>query len=284
MRFSALAITPALLLTLALPTASFAVDKCQAKVNTKTGALEVSAAHVGANPRWGGDAGAVNVAFADVGTCFAGGKLSKCHLGAPGTLAERTPPEGCIVYVNDGGTPCAALIKGCTPGARMRNASFTALNDSRGVVFNGVFRPEADLHNVNLTGADLSGANLTQARLYNANLAHANLAGADLSGGGDLSDIDLSSANLTGANLSDAVLCFANLNNADLRGANLTGAEFGGANLLLADFGGADLTSVLWWGQGPTTCPDGTRSDTNGSSPQSCCAHLNGKVPAACSP
>lgn len=170
------------------PALSSAVDKCHVKVNPKTGALEVSATRVGANPKWGSDPGAVHVAFADTGTCFSRGALSKCHLGTPGTLAERTPPEGCIVYVNDGGTPCAALIKGCTPGARMRDASFTAVNDSRGVLFNGVFHP----------GAILTGANLTGA----------NLSAVDLSGG-----VDLSGANLTGA---------------DLSGANLTGAGMNG--------------------------------------------------------
>jgi len=48
-----------------------------------------------------------------------------------------------------------------------------------------------------------------------------------------------------------------------------------------ADFTGADLSEASWFN---VTCPDGTNGDTNGSSPPSCCDHLNGKVPSACTP
>ena len=40
-----------------------------------------------------------------------------------------------------------------------------------------------------------------------------------------------------------------------------------------ADVTGADLSGVTW---SQTTCPDETISDTNGSSPESCCANLQG--------
>jgi hypothetical protein len=104
-------------------------------MNPKTGALEVSASGVGASPRWGGTADNVKVLFSDEATCFVKGTLSKCHLGAPGTLAERTPPEGCVVYVvDDGAPPCEARLEGCLPGSRRRDASFVDANDQRGQI------------------------------------------------------------------------------------------------------------------------------------------------------
>jgi hypothetical protein len=100
---------------------SDAVERCQAKVNAKTGAVEVGARNVEGNPVWSGTAGGVAQPFEDVSTCFAGDKLKKCHLGDPGTDAERTPPSGCEVHVRDDGpSACAARIRGCTPGVRTR--------------------------------------------------------------------------------------------------------------------------------------------------------------------
>jgi hypothetical protein len=76
--------------------------------------------------------------------------------------------------------------------------------------------------------------------------------------------------NLTGANLTNQNLTNANLTNANLTNANLTGANLTGANLTGANLTGATLTGVTWSG---TTCPDGTLSSTNGTSPESCIGH-----------
>lgn len=104
--------------------------------------------------------------------------------------------------------------------------------------------------------------------------AAGNLEGADLRGapdffgvaGGNLRNADLSGLDLRGGD---------DFRNADLTGANLTGARLG------LHLSGANLSGVTW---GATQCPDATFSDTNGTSPESCCGHLGASVPAACSP
>ena len=121
----------------------------------------------------------------------------------------------------------------------------------------------ADLSEVNLSGAYLANINLSFASLFsndlsntilsNANLSDANLANADLSGadmtGADLSGAQLSIADLTGAilfgtNFSGADLSGANLEYADLSGSDLTGANLSGAYLLNADLSGAYLLNA----------------------------------------
>jgi hypothetical protein len=104
-----------------------AVNSCKARANPKTGAIEVSAVGIVGAPRWSGSPEGIGVSFPDEATCRAGRKLQRCHLGAPGTLAEITPPVECRVCVTDGGAePCCAFVSGCTPGIRPRDASFAA--------------------------------------------------------------------------------------------------------------------------------------------------------------
>jgi hypothetical protein len=128
--------------------------------------------------------------------------------------------------------------------------------------------------------ADLRGGNFQAADLFGVIALEADVRGADFSGSaivdGVLSFADASGANFAGADLSEAYLVGTNLTGANLAGANLTEALMAGANL-----NDADLSGVIW---SETLCPDETTSDTNGSSPESCCAHLQGSVPAACSP
>lgn len=107
-----------------------------------------------------------------------------------------------------------------------------------------------------------------------ANAAAGNLEGVNAAGA-EMNSEQLAGANLRNADLSGTDLGGTNLANADLSGANLAGAD------LRADLDGADLSNVTW---NATLCPDGTRSDTNGSSPESCCGNLQVGVPAACSP
>jgi hypothetical protein len=112
-----------------------AVEKCSAKVNAKTGAIEVSGRSVVGNPLWRRYAGATPLPFADADTCVGAGKFRKCHLGAPGTLEERAAPAACEIEVSDEGPDaCVARIPGCTPGLRdgepadlSSNSSFVTL-------------------------------------------------------------------------------------------------------------------------------------------------------------
>ena len=109
------------------PPAGQAVEKCKVQVNSKTGAVEVSATKVVGNPSWGIGPGDTTELFADEADCFdpSRGSLKKCHLGAPGTLAEKTLPSTCRLCIgDDAGECCVPYIKSCSPGARTRDISF----------------------------------------------------------------------------------------------------------------------------------------------------------------
>ncbi len=109
------------------PHTARAMDRCTARVNPKSGAVEVNALGVGGSPTWSGSPAEAGVGFADASTCIAGARARRCHLGATGSLAAITPPVECRVCVHDGGaTPCCAVLRGCTPGPRLRDASFVA--------------------------------------------------------------------------------------------------------------------------------------------------------------
>ncbi|GAA3705054.1 hypothetical protein GCM10022204_23140 [Microlunatus aurantiacus] len=73
------------------------------------------------------------------------------------------------------------------------------------------------------------------------------------------------------ASLADAQLAGADLRNAKLVGVTLDGANLTRANLAGADLGGASVRDVAWTG---ATCPDGTKSDSNGT-PATCLGHLS---------
>jgi hypothetical protein len=112
-------------------TGALAADRCAARVSAKTGAIEVSASGVTGTPTWSGSADVDGVAFANAQACVVGERLRRCRLGAIGTLAEITPPSECRVCVHDGAdAPCCAFIRGCTPGPRLKDASF-ATGDPR---------------------------------------------------------------------------------------------------------------------------------------------------------
>lgn len=94
-----------------------AVTGCKAKVDGKTGAIEVSGSGITGTPAWGPSADSTPFAFYDVGSCQTGDTLKECTLADPASNAARTAPAGCAVYVGDtsGDPPCVAFIKkGCT--------------------------------------------------------------------------------------------------------------------------------------------------------------------------
>jgi hypothetical protein len=112
---------PLLLAALAAPLlapSAGAVEKCKAVADKKTGVIKVDAAGVVGPAAWGGDPGEATNAFFNAATCLKGTKLKGCQLADPMTLAGKTPPDTCTVYVDDGDAECAAWISGCTPGPR----------------------------------------------------------------------------------------------------------------------------------------------------------------------
>jgi hypothetical protein len=104
----------------------FAATNCLAPVKAADGTVRVSARNVGTNFRWGTKPGAENSAFANAGTCISGTppRARNCLLGAAGTLAARTPPASCWIYLKDDTATCSVLVRGCTPGLRLRDGSF----------------------------------------------------------------------------------------------------------------------------------------------------------------
>ena len=117
-------------------------------------------------------------------------------------------------------------------GAKLPNAQISDLN------FSG-----ADLTRANLSDADLKGANLSGAELFFTKLRVAVLDGADLSKA-DLMHAKLSDAVLCGANLCKADLSRADLSDALLFGANLSSAKLDDTNLAGADLAGTPFHSA----------------------------------------
>jgi uncharacterized protein YjbI with pentapeptide repeats len=202
--------------------------------------------------------------------------------GTDNTGLTSVSTDGTLTGNGTGGTPLAvnkSAIQTRVTGTCSSASTISAVNADGTVscqtpppvLCPGCYLPHAQLHGADLVRAqlgpdraavpttlafaDLSGADLNSAILTNANLEGASLAFADLS-----------FANLSTAFLPVAILTNATLNGADLTGANLDTANLNGAT------GGASatITGVIW---NNTTCPDGTNSDTNGTSPHSCIGH-----------
>lgn len=99
-------------------TSAQAIDKCKVKVDKKTGVLVVSAKGVSGTLQWGAAEGAETEPFFNAGVCVVAGKAKKCEIADPATLAAKTPPSGCTLYLDDDTAPCSVWIAGCTPGGR----------------------------------------------------------------------------------------------------------------------------------------------------------------------
>jgi hypothetical protein len=108
-----------------------AIDKCKVKVDKKTGVIYVDAAGVGGPLTWGEEAGSETNAFFNAGTCIAGTSAKKCQLANPTTIASKTAPEACTIYLADTVQDCSAWIPGCSPGARQDSG--VVIKDANGV-------------------------------------------------------------------------------------------------------------------------------------------------------
>jgi uncharacterized protein YjbI with pentapeptide repeats len=120
----------------------------------------------------------------------------------------------------------------------MANEEHVAILNQGVAVWNDWRREHPDIR------PDLSLANLDEVSFREADLMQVNFSGACLTGGRFVR-ANLTEADLVGADLRGADLRYANLSKADLRDASLRGANFGRANLSGAVLVGADLEGVL---------------------------------------
>ncbi len=129
-----------------------AIDSCRAKVDKKTGVIRVDATNVGGPLLWGTSAGNENTGMFNSGTCIASGKAKKCELADPTSLASKSPPAGCTLYLDDGVAACSTWIPGCTPGPRASAGALVL--DSSGAVIGYSAEASAQFA-VHDTGTDL---------------------------------------------------------------------------------------------------------------------------------
>ncbi len=112
-------VVTAVALGLVLAASAHAIDKCKVKIDKKTGVLLVKAKEVTGTLLWGEAEGEETEPFFNADGCVTEPKAKKCEIADPTTLAAKTPPAGCTLYLDDDGTaPCSAWIPGCTPGSR----------------------------------------------------------------------------------------------------------------------------------------------------------------------
>ena len=149
-----------------------AVTGCKATIDAG-GEVEVSAGDVGTDLRWGTTSETIGFIFANP-DCVVSGAARKCRLGAPGTLAARTAPATCNVYLRSSTGPCTALVKHCSPGIRLIDDSFlesdprrlnaipadsivTIVETSEDADYNQVRRPTVRFTGVNVQVVNGSG-------------------------------------------------------------------------------------------------------------------------------
>jgi uncharacterized protein YjbI with pentapeptide repeats len=131
---------------------------------------------------------------------------------------------------------------------------------------------EAYLWDASLQEADISGADFTEGVLYSINMQRTNASGTTFTGawmpssffGGTffhnaiLADADLSYSQLPDTEFNGAVATATDFRNCDFNDNNWSDANLTGANFTGATFSGEQYFDN-------TTCPDGTNSDSHGS-------------------
>lgn len=115
---------------------------------------------------------------------------------------------------------------------------------------------------------DQGGQDLAECNFSGTNVFVGNNCGGCSLRASNFSNADLSGTDLRGAGLRDANLNGATLINADLQGATLSGACLTDADLTGAKTDGGSLRGALFC---RTTLPDGTVSNANCTSGDSCC-------------
>jgi len=108
----------------------------------------------------------------------------------------------------------------------------------------------ADLRDLDLSGADLSGIRLRSAYCEGVDFQHARLNDAQLERtvfeGANFRDSMLTGANLSEANLSNAILVNVMAKGGDFQHADFTGSDLSGGDFSGADLSGANLANVAF--------------------------------------
>jgi uncharacterized protein YjbI with pentapeptide repeats len=148
---------------------------------------------------------------------------------------------------------------------------------------NAVFGAGSDLSGVDAretraTTFQITGSTLTNAYFYFADLRYASFTSSAMTGT-RFGDATLHGSAFTDDDLTNAEFYSSDLERVEFNGATLVNAKFAGAKFPLTAFidsdltgasfaGDADLSTTLWVN---TICPDGTNSDSHGST---CVGHL----------
>ena len=167
---------------------------------------------------------------------------------ATAELARRVIPSPDIIHVHDWQTALIPVF------VRQRQLPFKTVLTIHNIAYQGSFWG-FDFGLTNLPGSYFTGSGV--------DLQHSQFEGDEFSGDvfgpgisfgdSDVSGVDFTGSDLTGVDFTDASVQYStNFTDADLTGA---------------DFTGANVSDAIW---SNTVCPDGSNSDTNGSSPPSC--------------
>ena len=106
-----------LALSLVLASQALALEACRARIDPRTGLIQVQAAKVGGPILWRATPVATGSPLFD-SSCVKHARAAQCLLADPTTVAARTPPAACTLYLTDGVADCSTWVQGCLPGSR----------------------------------------------------------------------------------------------------------------------------------------------------------------------
>ena len=179
------------------------------------------------------------------------GPVGPQGLIGPAGPQGSTGPQGATGPTgSSAGGGCAALVT--FPNSENQNFN--------GCVLTGIGLYYGDFTNATFVGASLASVTLSDSDLTGADMMNTNGFNADLRYN-NLTNVNFTNANLQRAIFADSttILTNANFTNANLTNANLRNVG--------ASWASVNTTGTIF---SNTTCPDGSNSDTNGTTPPTC--------------
>lgn len=135
-----------------------AIDNCSARINKKSGYVEISAKRIVGPPLWGVSPDAIEGDFDSFpplsgsgSACLSGNKMKRCTRlgGFPDSKALLS--SSCTLYLRDDSSTCATYIRGCTPRARDLASDGAILIDQARAIAGGVSDGDAPGFPVSIT-------------------------------------------------------------------------------------------------------------------------------------